>query len=78
MSQTPDSSEPTMRLDHFLQACGVQTGGHAKLLIQGGEILLNGQVETRRRKKVRAGDEVTWDGEIYVVTLDDDQATTTD
>jgi ribosome-associated protein len=64
-------ADPLFRLDHFLQACGVQSGGQAKLLIQGGEILVNGKVETRRRKKLRAGDEVTWDGEIYIVSLND-------
>ncbi|MEZ5948321.1 MAG: RNA-binding S4 domain-containing protein [Planctomycetaceae bacterium] len=36
-----------IRLDHFLQKSGlVATGGQAKLLIQGEEILVNGAVET--------------------------------
>ncbi len=61
------TDEPTIRLDHFLQACGVPTGGQAKQLVQAGQILVNDQVETRRRKKLRAGDEVTLDGEVFVV-----------
>ncbi len=40
----------------------VHTGGNAKLLIQDGDVLLNGEVETRARKKVRAGDVVEFRG----------------
>ena len=33
----------TIRLDQFLKICQlVETGGQAKLLIQGGEVLVNG------------------------------------
>ncbi|MEL7499686.1 MAG: RNA-binding S4 domain-containing protein [Planctomycetota bacterium] len=60
-------SEPTIDLDQFLKTCGVETGGQAKQLIQGGEVLLNGEIETRRRKKLRHGDEVQVYDEIYVV-----------
>ena len=63
-----EQSQPTIRLDHFLQACGVETGGQAKLLIQAGEILVNGVVETRRRKKLSEGDEVELDGEVFIVS----------
>ena len=59
-----------MRLDHFLQACGVETGGQAKLMIQGGLVKLNGEIETRRRKKIRAGDEVDIDGDLYDVVIE--------
>ena len=58
---------PTIRLDHFLQACGVETGGQAKQLIQNGNVLVNGEVETRRRKKLKAGDEVEFAGEEFTV-----------
>lgn len=61
-------TEPTMRLDHFLQACGVETGGQAKQLIQNGNVLVNGEVETRRRRKLREGDEVDLGGDIFVVS----------
>nr|WP_254511814.1 RNA-binding S4 domain-containing protein [Anatilimnocola floriformis] len=48
-----------MRLDHFLKQRGVaDTGGQAKLMIQAGEVKLNGVVETRRRKKLSPGDKV--------------------
>lgn len=61
-----------IRLDQFLQLCGVPTGGQAKMLIQSGEVLLNGEVETRRRKKLVVGDEVTLDGEVYDVAFEPD------
>ncbi len=68
--------EPTIHLDQFLKTCGVATGGQAKLMIQGGEILVNGEVETRRRKQLRVGDEVDWEGTVYVVSwANDDQET---
>ena len=52
-----------IRLDQFLQLVGfAQTGGHAKLLIQEGEVLVNGTPEYRRRCKLVAGDVVTVNG----------------
>ena len=62
-------SEPkTVRLDQFLQLAGVAgTGGQAKLLIQDGQIQVNGDEETRRRRKLTAGDVVRFDGAEFVV-----------
>jgi ribosome-associated protein len=34
----------------------VGTGGEAKILIQAGEVRVNGEVETRRGRKLREGD----------------------
>ena len=34
----------------------VGTGGEAKILIQAGEVRVNGQIETRRSRKLREGD----------------------
>jgi ribosome-associated protein len=36
----------------------VGSGGEAKVLIQAGEVLVNGEVETRRGRKLEAGDVV--------------------
>lgn len=48
-----------IRLDALLKYSALsQTGGEAKLLIQDGEILVNGEVCTQRGKKIRAGDTV--------------------
>ncbi|MGM0621915.1 MAG: RNA-binding S4 domain-containing protein [Bacteroidota bacterium] len=44
-----------------------ETGGHAKILVEEGEILLNGQPEFRKRAKLRAGDEVEIMGEKIII-----------
>ena len=48
----------------------VSTGGQAKVVIQAGQVWLNGVVETRRKKKLKAGDRVTFMGRTYVVEFD--------
>ncbi|MBK9336337.1 MAG: RNA-binding S4 domain-containing protein [Lewinellaceae bacterium] len=40
----------------------VGTGGEANLRITYGDVLVNGAVETRKRKKIRAGDVVAFQG----------------
>ena len=55
-------------LQDYLKLAGlVETGGEAKFLIQTGEVRLNGEVETRRRKKILRVDKVKLDGREYVV-----------
>lgn len=57
------SAERTLRLDHFLKReVLVATGGSAKQAIQGGLVLVNGQVETRRKRQLKAGDVVSCEG----------------
>lgn len=64
---------PPLALDQFLKLCGiVGTGGQAKQLIQGGEVIVNGAVETRRRKKLALGDRVEVAGEVFEVDLQED------
>jgi len=41
----------------------VPSGGVAKLAIESGDVLVNGKVETRKRKKMIAGDVVEFNGE---------------
>ena len=54
----------TIDLQDFLKLRGmVGTGGEAKFRVQGGEVRLNGEIETRRRKKLRRGDVVEYAGE---------------
>lgn len=49
----------TIRLDAFLKLTGlVDTGGQAKLLIQEGRVLVNGEICPQRGKKLRPGDTV--------------------
>lgn len=47
----------------------VSTGGEAKVRIQSGEILVNGEIETRRKKKLRAGDVIEALGETIHICL---------
>ena len=66
-SSTPDPT-PTLRLDHFLKRSQlVGSGGGAKQVIQGGEVRVNGQPETRRKRKLREGDVVEFDGRSQTV-----------
>lgn len=59
-----------IRLDALLKLAGaVETGGHAKLSIQNGEVLVNGQVCTMRGKKMRAGDRAEFQGQGYEVKV---------
>ncbi len=64
--------EKSIRLGQYLKLMNlVATGGEAKRLIQAGEVLVNGQVETRRKRRLVVGDRVTVYGQTFVVTLDD-------
>lgn len=58
---TTSTQTPLCDLQTFIKLCGfVQTGGEAKHAIQGGECYLNGEIETRRAKKLFSGDEVSF------------------
>ena len=60
------NSEQQLCLDQFLKLAGIAgTGGQAKMMIQGGEIQVNGEVETRRRRKLVAGDVIEVHGESF-------------
>lgn len=41
----------------------VSSGGEAKAVIDDGQVRVNGQVETRRRKKIVSGDTIEFGGE---------------
>lgn len=57
-----------IRLDALLKLSGVaQTGGHAKLMIQGGEIKVNGEVCLMRGKKMRPGDKFSFENKEFEV-----------
>ncbi|MFP6676702.1 MAG: RNA-binding S4 domain-containing protein [Pirellulaceae bacterium] len=72
MTAPEPDSESSIRLDQFLKMSSVaDTGGQAKLMIQGGEVMVNGEVELRRRRKLVPGDSVGVAGEVFV--LYDDQ-----
>ena len=61
----------TIRLGQFLKWVGaVPTGGQAKLVIQGGQVKVNGLLETRRGRQLVSGDLVTFQGKNYEVELE--------
>ena len=45
----------------------MQTGGEAKVVIQEGDVTVNGEVCTMRGKKLRPGDDVCFNGQHYSV-----------
>lgn len=56
--------EESIRLGQFLKLAGlVAAGSDAKELISAGEVLVNGEPETRRGRRLRAGDVVELDGQ---------------
>ena len=61
-------TEEYIRLDNLLKLSGTaETGGHAKLVIQNGEVKVNGEVYTMRGKKLRRGDTAEFDGAVFEV-----------
>ena len=63
--------EETIKLDQFLKlAQVVESGGQAKQMIQAGLVFVNGSIEMRRGRKLRAGDVVVLDGEELVVEVE--------
>jgi len=57
-----------IKLDSFLKAVdAVCSGGEAKIIISEGMVLVNGEVELRRGRKLRPGDRVDLGGKIFSV-----------
>jgi ribosome-associated protein len=44
-----------------------ETGGHAKFIVDEGEVVRNGEVEYRRRAKIISGDVLEIDGVRFVM-----------
>lgn len=57
-----------IKLQDLLKFAGaVETGGEAKVLVQEGEVRVNGQVCTMRGKKLYPGDWAELDGRRFMV-----------
>ena len=57
-----------IKLQDLMKFCGlVGTGGEAKIVIQNGEVKVNGEVCTMRGKKLRSGDSFEFDRKIYEI-----------
>ena len=60
-----------IKLGQALKAAGlVDSGVVAKIVIQDGEVLVNGEVETRRGKKLFDGDIIEVEGEVIKVVTE--------
>lgn len=64
MSYTITLREEYIKLGQALKAAGlVSSGLEAKEVITDGQVLVNGEVDTRRGKKLYEGDVVAFQGE---------------
>ena len=62
--------EVPIELCQFIKFGGLaETGGEAKQLVSEGLVLLNGTVETQKRKKLAVGDQVRANGHTIIVQL---------
>ena len=60
--------EDFIRLDSAMKLAGiVSTGGHAKTVIQNGEVKVNGELCLMRGKKLKSGDIAEFDGFKFVI-----------
>jgi ribosome-associated protein len=63
-----NAEDPSIRLDQLLKLRGAaDSGGQAKAMVQGGMVKVNGEIETRRGRKLRVGDTVEARGQTMVV-----------
>lgn len=57
-----------IELIQLLKVLGIaETGGHAKIIVDDGLVKLNGEIEYRKRAKLRKGDKVEVDNDIIVM-----------
>lgn len=62
-------SDESIRLGQFLKLAGLAEGGSdAKLMVEAGEVTVNGRVDTRRGRQLRPGDVVACAGRSARVT----------
>lgn len=60
--------EEFIRLDSAMKLAGiVSTGGHAKTVIQNGEVKVNGEVCLARGKKLKSGDKAEFNGNGFII-----------
>ncbi len=61
-------NEDFIRLDSAMKLADmVVTGGHAKIVIQNGEVKVNGEVCTMRGKKLHIGDKVEFEDQGFQI-----------
>ena len=59
-----------IKLQDLLKLSGLcQTGGHAKIVINNGEVKVDNEICTMRGKKLRTGDAVEFDDNIIEIIM---------
>jgi ribosome-associated protein len=67
-------TDPFIELIKLLKAEGIaETGGHAKGIVERGEVLRNGEVELRKRAKLIVGDVIEVRGETIEIVQGTDE-----
>lgn len=57
-----------IKLEQMMKLSGiVASGSDAKMLIADGAVMVNGTVELQRGKKLRLGDQVLFEGKLYMI-----------
>ena len=60
--------EEYIELFKLLKVMGVaESGAHAKMLIEEGQVKRNGEVETKKKKKIVSGERIEVGGEVIEV-----------
>ena len=60
-----------IKLDQFFKLARIcESGGEAKIMIKDGKVMVNGEIENRRGRKLIDGDIVTIFGKEYMVRRD--------
>ena len=60
--------EEYIKLDSLLKFAGIaETGGHAKIMIQNEDVMVNGEICIQRGKKIRKGDIVKAFGKEIII-----------
>lgn len=66
---------PFIKLDQLVKFAGLaETGAKAKILIELGEFNVNGELCTKRGKKIKPGDIIDFKNKKYKVVLDENAA----
>lgn len=74
--KTIELSREPVELFKILKFEGIaDSGGQAKAMIDDGEVIVNGEVETRKRKKIVSGDTLECLGEVFEIRLASDKET---
>lgn len=67
---------PFIKLDQLVKFAGFsETGSKAKILIELGEFNVNGELCTKRGKKIKPGDVIEYKNKKYKVVLDENAVT---